>query len=95
MYGCYAEVVFNVEVVFNFVAKARHHPNLVPVVFQFSYISLHTLSFLKMFFYYSFIIILSISKNKMGIMKIRTASVLVTRIFPIFCFAVYDQHLAV
>ena len=50
MYGCYVEVVFNVEVIFNFVAKARHHPNLVPVGFQFSYISLHTLSFKKMFF---------------------------------------------
>ena len=28
------------------------------------------------------------------IMMIRRASVLVTRIFPIACFAVYDQHLA-
>ena len=27
-------MVFNVEVVFNFVAKARHQPNLVPVVFS-------------------------------------------------------------
>ena len=56
MYGCYVEVVFNVQVIFNFVAKARHHPNLVPVVFQFSYISLHTLSFKKMFllFFYNY-----------------------------------------
>ena len=29
MYGCY------VEVVFNFVAKARQHPSLVPVLFLF------------------------------------------------------------
>ena len=43
----YMEVVFNVEGIFNFVAKARHHQNLVPVVFQFSYISLHSLSFKK------------------------------------------------
>ena len=35
MYGCYMEVVFNVEVEFNFVDKARHHPNLVPVLFSF------------------------------------------------------------
>ena len=33
MCGCYVEVVFNVEMVLNFVAKARHHPNVVPVVF--------------------------------------------------------------
>ena len=34
MHGCYLEVVFNVEVVFNFVAKARHHTNLAPVLFS-------------------------------------------------------------
>ena len=51
MYGCYLEVVFNVEVVFNFVAKARHHPNVVPVLFSvLIYIPTYSFIFLNVFF---------------------------------------------
>ena len=35
MYGCY------VEVVFNFIAKAMHYPNLVPVLDIYPYILFH------------------------------------------------------
>ena len=49
MYGCY------VEVVFNFFAKARQHPNLVPVLFSVL-IYIPTYSFIfKNVFYYSLI----------------------------------------
>ena len=34
MYSCYMEVVFNVEVVFNYFAKAGQHLNLVPMLFS-------------------------------------------------------------
>ena len=57
MYGCYVEVVFNVEMVFNFFAKARHHPNLIPVLFSvLTYIPTYSFifkKFLKLFLYNS------------------------------------------
>ena len=69
MCGCYVEVVFNVEVTFNFVAKARHQPNLVPVLFSvLIYIPIYSFIFKNVFYYschyysqgYSAIIFLSV-----------------------------------